>query len=64
MVAFLESDIGNTAEASAAPPGADRLTYLALRSAQTVVRHLMATLYLFGRPTGSCMAPVIAADGS
>ena len=64
MIAFLESDLGDANEASAAPLGADRFTALALRGAKTVARHLTAAFYLFGRPSGSCNAPIIAADGS
>jgi hypothetical protein len=64
MVALLESDLGDAEEASVALPGADRLTSLALRGAKTVARQLTAALYLFGRPSGTCMAPIIAADGS
>lgn len=64
LIAFLESDLGDANEASAAPLGADRFTALALRGAKTVARHLTATFYLFGRPSGSCNAPIIAADGT
>lgn len=64
MGAFLKQDLGDTKEASVAPLGADRVAAFALRSAKTLVRHLTAALYLFGRPTGSCYAPIIAADGS
>jgi sugar/nucleoside kinase (ribokinase family) len=64
LVALLESDLGDAKEASVAPLGADRFAAFALRGAKTVARHLSATLYLFGRPQGICIAPVIAADGS
>jgi hypothetical protein len=64
MVALLESDLGDAEEASVTLPGANRLTYLALRDAKAVARHLAATLYLFGRPSGICRAPILAADGS
>jgi hypothetical protein len=64
LVALLESDLGDAREASVVPLGADRFTAFALRGAKTVARHLTATLYLFGRPSGVCIAPVIAADGS
>jgi hypothetical protein len=64
MVALLESNLGDAEEASAALPVADHWTALALRGAKTVAPHLTAALYLFGRPSGSCQAPIIAADGS
>jgi hypothetical protein len=64
LVAFLEQDLGDAKEANIAPPGADRFAALAFRGAKTVARHLAATLYLFGRPSGICAAPIIAADGS
>jgi hypothetical protein len=64
LVAFLESDPGVAKEASVAPLSADRFTSLALRGAKTVARHLTVTLFLFGRPSGVCGAPIIAADGS
>jgi hypothetical protein len=64
MVALLESDPGDVEEANVATLGADRFTSLALRGAKIVARHLSAALYLFGRPSGACGAPIIAADGS
>jgi len=64
LVALLESDLGDAKEASIAPLGADRFTVFALYSAKTVAGHLTATFYLFGRPSGVCFAPIIAADGS
>jgi hypothetical protein len=64
LVALLESDLGDAKEASVASLGADRFAAFALRSAKTVARHFTAALYLFGHPSGSCQAPVIAADGS
>lgn len=64
LVALLESDLEEVKEASVALPGADRFAALALRGAKTVARHLTATFYLFGRPSGVCFAPIIAADGS
>jgi hypothetical protein len=64
MISLLQSDLGHEKEASIAPLGADRFVALALRGAQTAARHLTATLYLFGHPSGVCIAPAIAADGS
>ncbi len=64
LVALLQSDLGDAQEASIAPPGAGRFAALALRGVNTVARHLGATLYLFGRPSGSCLAPVVGGDGS
>jgi hypothetical protein len=64
LVALLESGPGEVEEASVTPLRADRFAAFALRGARTVVRHLTATLYLFGHPSGVCLAPVIAADGS
>src|SRR5258707_1092232 len=64
VVAHLESDLGEANEASIAPPGADRFAVLILHGATTVARHLTAILYLFGRPSGNCYAPIVAADGS
>jgi hypothetical protein len=61
LTALLESDLGDTNE-STVVPGADRLAALALRGAQTAARHLTAALYLFGRPSGVCEAPIIGAD--
>jgi hypothetical protein len=55
LAALLETDLGDAKEASVA---------LSLLDAKAVVRHLAATLYLFGRPSGICNAPIIAADGS
>jgi hypothetical protein len=49
VAALLESDLVHAKQASVAPLGADRFA---------------AFLYLFGRPSGACTAPVIAADGS
>lgn len=49
VAALLESDLVDAKEVSVAPLGADRFA---------------AFLYLFGRPSGACTAPVIAADGS
>jgi hypothetical protein len=63
-VALLESDLGNAKEASIAPLEADRFAALALRGAKSAARHLTAAVYLFGRPQGVCLAPIIAADGS
>jgi hypothetical protein len=63
-VALLESDLGNVKKASIAPLEADRFAALALRGAESVARHLTAAVYLFGRPQGVCLAPIIAADGS
>jgi hypothetical protein len=64
LIALLESDLGEAKEASIAPPGADRFAVLILHGATTVARHLTAILYLFGRPSGNCYAPIVAADGS
>ena len=64
LVALLESDLGSAEEASIAPPGAGRFAALAFRGAKTVARRFTAALFLFGHPSGNCMAPVIAADGS
>jgi hypothetical protein len=64
MVGFLEQDLGDTKEAGVAPLRADRVATFALHGAKTLVRHLTAALYLFGRPSGVCYAPIIAADGS
>ena len=64
LVTLLQSDLGDAKEASIAPPGADRFAALALHRAKIVARHLSAALYLFGRPSGICFAPIIAADGS
>ncbi len=64
VVALLESDLGDANEASVAPPGTGRFAAFALRGAKTAARHLTAALYLFGRPSGVCGAPIIAADGS
>jgi hypothetical protein len=64
LVALLESDLGDAEEASVAPLGADRFAAFALRGAKMVTRHLTAALYLFGHPSGVCLAPAIAADGS
>jgi hypothetical protein len=64
LVALLESDLGEVKEASIFPPGADRFALIILHGAMKVARHLTAPLYLFGRPAGVCLAPVIAADGS
>jgi hypothetical protein len=64
MVGSLEQDLGDTKDASLAPIGAERVATFALRGAKTLVRHLTAALYLFGRPSGVCYAPIIAADGS
>jgi hypothetical protein len=55
LAALLETDLGDAKESSVA---------LSLLDAKAVVRHLAATLYLFGRPSGICNAPIIAADGS
>jgi hypothetical protein len=63
-VALLESDLGTAKKASIAPLEADRFAALALRGAKSAARHLTAALYLFGRPQGVCLAPIIAADGS
>jgi hypothetical protein len=63
LVALLESDLGDDAKgASAASLGTYRFAPFALRRMQTMVRP--ATWYLFARPSGICLAPVIAADGS
>lgn len=64
LVAILESDLGDAEEASIIPPVADRFTAFALRGAGAVARHLAATMYLFGHPSGVCISPIIAADGS
>ena len=65
LVVLLESDLGNDAKAaSAASLGTYRFAPFALRGVQTMARHLTATWYLFARPSGICLAPVIAADGS
>jgi hypothetical protein len=64
VVALLESNLGDAKEATVAPLGVDRVAAFALRGAKTVTRHLTATFYLFGRPSGICFAPIIAADGS
>jgi hypothetical protein len=64
LVALLESGPGEVEEASVTPLQADRFAVLAFRAAKTVARHLTASFYLFGHPSGVCFAPVIAADGS
>jgi hypothetical protein len=64
LVALLKSDLGDANEASTAPLGTDRFAALALHSAKAIARHLTATLYLFGRPSGICYAPIIADGGS
>ena len=65
LVALLESDLGDDAKAaSTASLGTYRFAPFALRGMQTMARHLTATWYLFARPSGICLAPVIAADGS
>ena len=63
LVALVESDLGDTKEASVGPPGADRFASLA-RGAKTVAWHLATALYLFGHPSGVCTSPIIAAAGS
>ena len=64
LIAFLESDLEDAKEASVAPLEVDPFAVLALRGAMTVARRSTAAIYLFGHPSGLCMAPVIAADGS
>jgi hypothetical protein len=64
LVALLEPDLGDAKKDSMAPLGADRFAALAFRGAKMVARRFTAALYLFGRPSGSCLAPVIAADGT
>jgi hypothetical protein len=64
LVALLKSDLGDANEASIAPLEAGRFDAFLLRGAKAVARHLPAALYLFGRPSGVCTAPIIAADGS
>ncbi|MFY9845832.1 MAG: hypothetical protein WA718_07065 [Terriglobales bacterium] len=63
LSALLGSDLGDANEASVAPPGTDRLAALTLRGVTTVARHFSAFLYLFGRPAGVCLSPIIGADG-
>jgi hypothetical protein len=64
LVALLESDLRDAKEAGVAPWGADRFAAFALRDAGEVAKHLAATMYLFGHPSGVCISPIIAADGS
>jgi hypothetical protein len=64
VVALLESNLANAEEASASFPEAGGLNSTALSRAQPFLRHLTAAFYLFGRPSGICFAPVIAADGT
>jgi hypothetical protein len=64
LLALLQSDIGDAHEASMASSEAGRFGAFALRAAGAVARHLAATMYLFGHPSGVCHAPIIAADGS
>jgi len=64
LFALLESDLGGANEASLAPPGTDRFAALVLHGTKTVARYLSAALYVFGRPQGVCISPVIGADGS
>jgi hypothetical protein len=64
LAALLEPDFGDAKEASVAPMGADPFATVAFRGAKTVARRFSVALYLFGRPSGSCLAPIIAADGT
>jgi len=64
LVALLKSDLGDANEASIAPLGADRFAAPALRAWRIAARRVTATLYLFGHPSGLCLSPIIAADGS
>jgi hypothetical protein len=63
LLAVLESDSADAKEASVVPAGAGRLAILTFRGAKGVLQRLPA-FYFFGRPSGLCMAPVIAADGA
>jgi hypothetical protein len=63
LLALLQSTSAGAKEASVAPIGAGRLATLTFRGARVVFRRLTA-FYLFGRPSGFCEAPIIAADAS
>jgi len=64
LFALLQLSLGDAAQASMTRLGVNRFAALTLRGARTAARHLTAALYFFGRPSGDCLAPVVAADAS
>jgi hypothetical protein len=64
LFALLQSSLSDVEQASMTPPSVNSLAALTLRGAKMAARHLATVLYFFGRPSGVCESPAIAADGS
>jgi hypothetical protein len=62
LLALLESDSPDANQASVAH-GVGSFAGLMLRGPETLQRRI-SSLYLFGRPQGTCISPIIAAEGS
>jgi hypothetical protein len=62
LAALLQSRVGGVDEASTMPAVTENFILLTLRGSADAARKFAAAWYLFGRPSGVCNAPIVAAD--